>query len=34
MALRLRRGTDAQKATSYTPLDGELVYTTDTKNYT
>ena len=30
MALRLRRGTDAQRAL-ITPLDGELVYTTDTK---
>ena len=30
MALRLRRGTDAQRQL-VTPLDGELVYTTDTK---
>ena len=30
MALRLRRGTDAQRAL-ITPLDGELIYTTDTK---
>ncbi len=30
MALRLRRGTDAQRAI-ITPLDGELIYTTDTK---
>ena len=30
MALRLRRGTNAQRAL-ITPLDGELIYTTDTK---
>lgn len=30
MALRLRRGTDAQRLT-ITPLAGELIYTTDTK---
>jgi len=30
MALRLRRGTDAERLT-ITPLEGELIYTTDTK---
>ena len=30
MALRLRRGTDAQRGT-ITPAEGELIYTTDTK---
>jgi trimeric autotransporter adhesin len=30
MALRLRRGTDAERQGT-TPLDGELIYTTDTK---
>lgn len=30
MALRLRRGTDAERQT-ITPLEGELIYTTDTK---
>lgn len=30
MALRLRRGTNAQRQT-LTPVDGELIYTTDTK---
>lgn len=30
MALRLRRGTDAERL-SITPLEGELIYTTDTK---
>ena len=30
MALRLRRGTDAERLL-VTPLEGELVYTTDTK---
>lgn len=30
MALRLRRGTDAERGT-VTPLSGELIYTTDTK---
>ena len=30
MALRLRRGTDAQRLL-ITPLEGELIYTTDTK---
>lgn len=30
MALRLRRGTDAERQ-SITPLEGELIYTTDTK---
>ena len=30
MALRLRRGTDSERAL-ITPADGELVYTTDTK---
>jgi hypothetical protein len=30
MALRLRRGTDAERGT-ITPLSGELIYTTDTK---
>ena len=30
MALRLRRGTDAQRGT-ITPAEGELIFTTDTK---
>jgi len=30
MALRLRRGTDAERQT-ITPLEGELIYTTDTE---
>ena len=30
MALKLRRGTDSQRAL-ITPADGELIYTTDTK---
>jgi hypothetical protein len=30
MALRLRRGTDAERLL-ITPVEGELVYTTDTK---
>jgi len=30
MALRLRRGTDAERQL-ITPLEGELIYTTDTK---
>ena len=30
MALRLRRGTDAERL-AITPVAGELVYTTDTK---
>ena len=33
MALRLRRGTDAERLL-VTPLEGELVYTTDTKKIT
>jgi len=31
MPLRIRRGTNAERQT-ITPLDGELLYTTDTKN--
>ena len=30
MALRLRRGTDAERL-NITPIEGELIYTTDTK---
>jgi len=30
MALRLRRGTDAQRQAT-TPADGELIWTTDTQ---
>ena len=30
MALRLRRGTDAERLL-ITPVEGELIYTTDTK---
>ena len=31
MPLRLRRGTNAER-TTITPIEGELLYTTDTKN--
>jgi len=32
MALQIRRGTDAQRQ-GITPLARELIFTTDTKNY-
>jgi len=31
MPLQIRRGTDAERLGSFTPVEGELIYTTDTK---
>jgi len=31
MPLQIRRGTDAERLNSFTPAEGELIYTTDTK---
>ena len=31
MPLQIRRGTDAERLGSFTPAEGELIYTTDTK---